>query len=322
MLKEQGNKWSLKPPVRVGLAGCGRLAEFGYLPAFRRVSGAVLVGVADVNLLRCKRIAPEVPAYKSIHDLIQAGGIDALIISTPTRCHLADATAASEAKLPALLEKPPGLNLSEARALLHLSPRPWIGFNRRFDQDLATLRSKVPCEGLLDLRLELFYRRKAWDPLDMKDDALLDLGPHLIDLALWLTGGDATSVRTLALDQAHAQFELTLQRGQATVVCSSNSPYRERVEIRGADGLALGTFSRGGIVAGIIGKVIPKRQNPLVNSLVNQLEALCCSVQGAHSAQPLSPAIDGVKVMSIIEAVRSSANSGGSTRSVFEPPGH
>ena len=87
--------------------------------------------------------------------------------------------------------------------------------------------------------------------------------------------------------------------------------------MRTSDGRALGTFSRGGIVAGIIGKLFPERENPLVNSLVSQLEAFSCAVQGVPSPQPLSSAVDGVKVMSIIEAVRSSAHSGGSRRSVF-----
>jgi len=307
-----------KSPVRIGLVGCGRLAEFGYIPAFRRASGVSLAGVADVNPLRCKQIAPEVPAYKTIQDLILVGRVEAVIVSTPTRCHLADATAAAQARLPTLLEKPPGIDLSEAEALLNLVPRPSIAFNRRFDPDLVRLRNVVPSEGMLNVRLELHYRRKAWNPFDMKDDALLDLGPHLIDLARWLTASDVTSVWTQVLNQEYVEFELELERGQATAICSCNSPYRERVRVRASDGRALGTFRRGGIVAGITGKVIFKRENPLVTSLVSQLEAFRCAVRGLPSAQPLGSAVDGVKVMSVIEALRSSAQSGCSRRSVFE----
>src|SRR5215510_6188294 len=42
---DQTDRTSSKPPVRIGLVGCGRLAEFGYLPAFRRASGVTLAGV-------------------------------------------------------------------------------------------------------------------------------------------------------------------------------------------------------------------------------------------------------------------------------------
>jgi predicted dehydrogenase len=294
------------------------LAEFGYIPAFRRASGVSLAAVADVNPLRCKQVAPEVPAYKTIQDLIWGGRVEAVIVSTPTRFHLADATAAAQAKLPTLLEKPPAIDLSEAEALLDLVPRPSIAFNRRFDQGLARLRSIVPSEGMLNVRLELHYRRKVWNPFDMKDDALLDLGPHLIDLARWLTTSDVTSVQTRVLNPEYAEFELELERGQATVICSCNSPYRERVRVRASDGRALGTFRRGGIVAGIIGKVISKRENPLVTSLVSQVEAFRCAVRGLPSAQPLGSVVDGVKVMSAIEALRSSAQSECSRRPVLK----
>ena len=303
---DQTDRTSSTPPVRIGLVGCGRLAEFGYLPAFRRASGVTLAGVADVNPHRCRQVAPSVPAFKAIDDMIQADGMDAVIISTPTRYHLADATAASRAKLPILLEKPPGIDLSEAEALLDLVPRPWIGFNRRFDPDLMRLRSNVPRDGMLDVRLELHYRRKAWNPFDMRDDALLDLGPHLIDLARWLTLSEVTSVRAHALTQERAEFELELDRGQATVMCSCNSPYRELVQVRTSDGRAAETFRRGGIVAGIIGKLSPRRENPLVTSLVGQLEAFAQAVRGGSNAS-LASAADGLAVMSVIEAVRRSA---------------
>jgi len=305
-----------KPPVRIGLVGCGRLAEFGYIPAFRRASGVALVGVADTNPLRCKQIAPELPAYNTIQELIGAGAVEAVIISTPTRCHLADAAAAAQAKLPVLLEKPPGIDLSEAEALLDLIPRPWIAFNRRFDPDLARLRINLPRDGMLDVRLELHYRRKAWKPFDMQDDALLDLGPHLIDLARWLTNSEVRSARTMSLKEQRAEFELELTRGRAVVACSTNRPYRERIEIADVDGRLCASQRRGGIVSGIMARLRPKGENPLVSSLVGQLEALGCAVRGVGERPRLASPAEGIAVMSAIEAVRLSAAARGAWVSV------
>jgi predicted dehydrogenase len=304
---------SVHPPpcLRLGLVGCGRLAEFGYLPALRRAKAVSLAAVADVNPHRCKEIAPGVPSYRSIQALIEGGGLDAVIISTPTRCHLADARAAAQAKLPVLLEKPPGIDQHEAGALCELMPRPWIAFNRRFDADLIRLKSHAAIARSADIRLELHYRRTAWNPFDMQDDALLDLGPHLIDLARWLTASEVRSVRARALDPARAEFELTLERGQATVVCSCNRPYRERVQVRGCDGRALGTFRRGGIAAGILGKIF-QRENPLVRSLIGQLEAFAQAVRG-DAAGSLASVSDGLAVMSAIAAVRRSLAEAGAS---------
>ncbi|MGE0472905.1 MAG: Gfo/Idh/MocA family protein [Nitrospirales bacterium] len=307
-----------EPPIRIGLVGCGRLAEAGYVRAFHEAAGVSLVGVADINQSRCHDIAPQVPAYDGIQPLIQAENIDALIIATPTRCHLADAQRAARDHLPTLLEKPPGIDLSQAQALLNLTPQPWIAFNRRFDPELIRIKNGLPGEGTLCLRLELHYRRKSWNPFDMSDDALLDLGPHLIDLAQWLTNSHIRSVIGLRLEQDRAEFALELERGNAMIVCSSNSPYREVAQVRLNDGSLAGSFTRGGIVAGIIGKLRPTQKNPLVNSLVGELEAFAQAVRNNTSATSLGTVRDGVVVMSVIEAVRQSVKQGGVRCSVLE----
>lgn len=295
-----------KSDVRIGLIGCGRVAEFGYLPAFRQARGVVLVGIADVNPSRCRALAPGVPAYGNIQSLIQAGGADAIVISVPTRFHLEYARCAAEAGLPSLVEKPPGVNVQEANELQTLRLAPWIAFNRRFEQGMTTLKQNIPNVPGFRLRLELHYRRTTWKPFDMQDDALLDLGPHLIDLARWLSESEVRSARTLSLKEQCAEFELELTRGRAVVSCSTNRPYRERMEITDADGCLCASHRRGGIVSGIMAKLRPKGENPLVSSLVGQLEAFGQAVRGA-SGGSLASAADGLAVMSAIEAVRRSA---------------
>jgi len=152
------------PPARIGLVGCGRLAEMGYVRAFQKAKGVTLVGVADINPSRCHDIAPQVPAYDGIQAMILAGNIEALIIATPTRCHLSDAQRAAQGHLPMLLEKPPGVDVSQAQALLNLNPQPWVAFNRRFDPEIIQLKDGLPSEGELYIRLELHYRRESWNP--------------------------------------------------------------------------------------------------------------------------------------------------------------
>lgn len=295
-----------KTAVRVGLVGCGRVAECGYLPAFRLVQGVALVGIADVNPSRCRTLAPEIPAYENVQSLIRAGGIDALVISVPTRFHLAYARCAAEAGLPSLVEKPPGVDVQEAEALQALKPTPWVAFNRRFEPGLMALKENIPNAQGFRLRLELHYRRTTWKPFDMQDDALLDLGPHLIDLARWLAESEVRSTRTLSLDEQHAEFELELTHGRVAVVCSTNRPYCERMEIIDAAGRLRASYRRGGIVSGIMARLSPKVANPLVNSLISELEAFSQAVRGGSSGS-LASAADGFAVMSAIEAVRRSA---------------
>jgi predicted dehydrogenase len=311
MKAEPPKKLDQNEPVRIGLVGCGRVAEFGYWPAFRQATGVKLTAVADVNRTRCQDIAPGVPAYESTRALIHAGGLDALVISTPTRFHLADARCAAEAGLAALLEKPPGLNLGEARAVYALNPSPWLGFNRRFDPAIGKLKEELPRDDEIQLELELHYRRTSWKPFDMHDDALLDLGPHLIDLARWLTGSEIRGARVLSLRERGVEFEVRLLRGHARISCSSNSPYRERIEAKDSRGHAIGSYRRGGILSGIAGRLSSNRENPLVRPIVGQLEAFGRAVRGISRETALATAADGLAVMSVIDAVRRSAAQGG-----------
>jgi len=304
-------------PIRIGLIGCGRVAEFGYLPAFRQAQGVALVGIADINVSRCCALAPQMPVYGDIHSLIRAGGVDAVIIAAPTRFHLQLARCAAEAGLPSLVEKPPGADVHAANELQDLRPAPWVAFNRRFEPGLMKLKQRIPIGQGLRLQLELHYRRTTWMPFDMHDDALLDLGPHLIDLARWLTDSEVRSARTVSLDEQHARFKLELTRGPADLACSINRPYHEWIEIVDGGGGRRASYGRGGIVGGILARLSPRRENPLVRSLVGQLEAFGLAVRDGSSVSLASTA-DGVAVMSVIEAVRNSASRHGAECPVRE----
>jgi predicted dehydrogenase len=172
------------------------------------------------------------------------------------------------------------------------------------------LKQAIPDAQGFVVHLELQYRRTTWNPFDMHDDALLDLGPHLIDLARWLSESEVRSVRTVSLDEKHAQFELELTHGRAVVTCSTNRPYRERMEITDADGRLCASHRRGGIVRGILARLRPTDDNPLVCSMVRQLEALGQAVRGTGERTRLASAAEGIAVMSVIEAVRRSAAEG------------
>jgi predicted dehydrogenase len=65
-------------------------------------------------------------------------------------------------------------------------------------------------------------------------------------------------------------------------------------------------------VAGIIGKLLPPQENPLVSSLVGQLEAFVQAVRGGATGS-LASVADGLAVMTVISAVRRSVAAAGAT---------
>jgi predicted dehydrogenase len=292
--------------LRIGLVGAGRLGEQGYVPALAAAAGVRLAAVAEPDPIRRRRVAAGVPGFASAHELIAAGGVDAVVLASPAPAHLVDARLAVDAGLPVLVEKPPAPDLAGAEELARLQPAPRVGFNRRFDEGVAALRAAVPRDAEVGVFLEISYRRGGWAAHTVRDDALTDLGPHLVDMARWLTGADVTDVRRAVVRPERAEFDLVLGVARARIRCATDRPHRERIEVRHRGGGLVGRLVRGGLVAALRGRIGPSGPHPLVASLTAQLEAFARTVRG--EAEPtLGTAADGVAVMAALEAARAAA---------------
>jgi predicted dehydrogenase len=296
--------------LRVGLVGAGRLGEEGYVPAISAAAGVRLAAVAEPDSRRRSRVAGAagVPGFGSAGELLAGGGVDALVLATPAAAHLADARLAAAAGLPVLVEKPPAADLAGAVELAGLEPTPWIGFNRRFDAGVEQLRAAVPQGAEVGVILEISYRRGGWGAYTVRDDALTDLGPHLVDMARWLTGADVTEVRRAVVSPERAEFDLVLGAARARIRCVTDRPHHERIEVRTRDGGLVGKVVRGGLLAAVRGRISPRGPHPLVASLTAQLEAFARAVRGEPSPA-LGRAEDGVAVMAVLETVRAAAAS-------------
>lgn len=299
--------------IRIGLVGCGRIAERGYAPAFRRAQGVVLVAVADPASERCHRVAPGLPSFPCAKAMLDAEPVDALVLATPAAAHLVDARAAAEHRVPALIEKPPAVELADARELAALDPPPFMAFNRRFEPGVAALRRVTSEAPRLRLELELRTRPSSWRAYVADDDALANLGSHPVDLVRWLTGSEIERIRA-DVDGNAVSLELELGNGaSAAIELHDNRPYRERVVVR-SDGRRLGSYRAGGPWAAAR-SLVSRDEHPLAASIARQLEAFAASLRGER-VDRLANARDGVAVMAALTVARLSARSGGSWQDV------
>jgi predicted dehydrogenase len=289
------------PPLRIGLIGCGRLAERGYVPALERAAGVELAAVADPVPARCATAAPGVRAFPGAAELLSARAADALVLATPAEAHLADARVAAAAGVPTLIEKPPASTLAETLELARLDPAPHFAFNRRFVPELARLRSALAGPGRVELALEMSTRSRSWRSYVAAEDVLLNLGPHLVDLARWLSGAEITSVSAAVTDaSASLDVELADGGGRARIDCSEG-PYRERLTS------PAGRYATGGPLNALrLMLAGASREHPLVPSLALQLAAFARALRG-ESEPDLARVHDGVAVMATLEAARASA---------------
>jgi myo-inositol 2-dehydrogenase/D-chiro-inositol 1-dehydrogenase len=294
--------------------GCGRVAERCYAPALANLPGVELAAVVDPRRERRDVVAGAMPRAHAVarFDAVPAmlaaePGLDAVIVATPVESHIAVAELAASAGLPALVEKPPAADARGAERLAELTPAPRIGFNRRFDQGLE-LRDEVPSEGDLVMTLAISYRRRSWSPVCEAPDALLDLGGHLVDLALFLADAEPVAVLDARLSADNAAIELETTRGMTRIECESQGRYRELVEIRTADGAAAARSLRGGVARGLVDRA-RRTEHPLARSIALQVAAFASALRG-HSAAPLASADDGAVAMRVLDAARSASEAG------------
>ncbi len=308
-------------PVDIGLVGCGRLAEAGYLPALAEEPGIRLVAVADPDAARREHVAGLAAAatphagppasYPDLRRLLAGSAVDAVVLASPPAAHPADAAEAVAARVPVLVEKPPAPDAAGAAAIARLTPAPWVGFNRRFDSGVQAVAQLVPPGGHVQLDLVIHYRRRSWRPYTVDDDVLTDLAPHAVDLARWLTGGDVIEVVGPAVTPTRAELHLMLTRARARVSLATDRPHRERVEVRDDRGAFVGRHRLGGLPAALRGRLAPSPgPSALVAALAGQLRTFGAAVRG-EPAPALGTAADGLAVMDVIDTIRICAARGG-----------
>jgi len=106
--------------VRVGIIGCGEIAQKRWIPCVKHEEHALLVAVSDIDATLAERTAREasVPHHYSDHGkMLEEASIDAVIVATPTPTHLSVTLDALAAGKHIMLEKPMCLDLGEAEQM-------------------------------------------------------------------------------------------------------------------------------------------------------------------------------------------------------------
>ncbi|MCL2553229.1 MAG: Gfo/Idh/MocA family oxidoreductase, partial [Actinomycetia bacterium] len=191
-------------PLRVGLVGYGLAGSVFHAPLIAATEGLVLDTVVTSNPERQEQARagfPDVRLAATAEELLaRAGELDLIVIASPNKTHVPLATAALEAGLPVVVDKPVAGTAAEARGLATLAEERGLLLsvfqNRRWDNDFLTLRRLMAEGGLGDVwRFESRFERwrpqlkggwrESGDPAEI-GGLLYDLGSHVVDQALVL----------------------------------------------------------------------------------------------------------------------------------------
>jgi predicted dehydrogenase len=160
----------------------------------RRLEAIAASGVADVAAVA----DPAVDGALASLDELLAAGVDGVVIATPSALHADQAVAALERGVPVFCQKPLALDAAGARRVVDAARAAdvllAVDFSYRFTEAARKLRDVIVSGELGEIfAADLVFHNaygpdKAWfaDPALSGGGCAIDLGIHLVDLALWL----------------------------------------------------------------------------------------------------------------------------------------
>jgi predicted dehydrogenase len=210
--------------LRVGVLGCGPIAQAAHFESANKARNVELHAICDVaDDLRERMAATFAPrkSYRDFDAMLADPELDAVIVATADAFHVAAAIKALEAGKHVLCEKPLGVAVEEVEALKRVVERTGlvlqVGHMKRFDPGIQSARAFITDEMGEMLALKAWYcdsthryamtdavqpqiirskaaKRPAVDPkADLERYYMLAHGCHLLDVARFL-GGEIVEV--------------------------------------------------------------------------------------------------------------------------------
>lgn len=202
--------------LRVGICGYGLAGRYFHAPLLK-ASGFEVAGVLTNNEERTSHAQADFPhstVVGSMRELLLLD-LDLLVVASATLAHAEQAIAGLRAGVPVVVDKPMGVSAIETEKIIAVATETGIAlttyFNRLFDSDALTVKKAIS-EGVLGdiFRLDSHFEgfRPVSNPKSWREASngangggnLLDLGPHLVSLALdWFGPAEVSyaSVRSI-----------------------------------------------------------------------------------------------------------------------------
>ena len=234
---------------RLGFLGLGWVGR-------SRLEAIEAAGVADVAAIA----DPALPGSIDTLDELLAEELDGVVIATPSALHAEQAVAALEHGLPVFCQKPLGRTAAEAQRVVEAARSAdrllAVDLSYRFADAFRAAHEVVRSGELGEiLTADLVFHNaygpdKAWfyDPELAGGGCVIDLGVHLVDLAVWMLDLDPDAVHsrlhgepveqlaTAELDHVRLACSWSLHAGREAVIEASLYGSEGGVTVRNVDG--------------------------------------------------------------------------------------
>jgi predicted dehydrogenase len=240
--------------IRLGFLGLGWIgrSRLEAIMADSSAGAGAIVAIADPDpeaAAAARELCPGAALVGGLGQLLEQQ-LDGLVIATPSAQHAQQARTALQAGIAVFCQKPLGRSAAETEGVVTAAREAdrllGVDFSYRDTRAMAAVRELVQGGELGEVYCaELVFHNaygpdKAWfhQPALAGGGCVMDLGIHLVDLALWMFGtsqvrGVSSRLyakgRLLGSDpdviEDHAIAQLDLENGQAVrITCSWNLP--------------------------------------------------------------------------------------------------
>lgn len=199
MSTQQARTFEDRP--RVGFLGVGWIGR-NRLDAISRAGAVEVAAVADPSpeaAAAAAEIAPGAEVAASFDDLLDAG-LDGLVIATPSAMHAEQAIRALDRRIAVFCQKPLGRTATEARCVVDAARAAdrllGVDLSYRHVAGAEAIREQIASGALGRVFSANLVFHNAYGPdkpwfynrAQSGGGCVIDLGVHLVDLALWMLG--------------------------------------------------------------------------------------------------------------------------------------
>ena len=158
--------------LKVGIVGCGGIANGKHMPALSKLDNVEMVAFCDLIIERAEKAAkeygtPDAKVFTDYRDLVAIEEIDVVHVLTTNDAHSFITVDALEAGKHVMCEKPMAINSAEAKKMVDAAERTGkkltIGYQSRFRADSQHLKKLVDDGELGDVYFAraMAIRRRA-----------------------------------------------------------------------------------------------------------------------------------------------------------------
>ena len=219
------------PVFRVGIIGCGKIAQTRHIPEYLDNPYSEIAGYYDFNMKRAQELAEKYSGkvYESVEEMLSDDSVDAVSVCTSNDTHAEITIAALEAGKHVLCEKPMATTLEDCEKMYDAAVKNnrylMIGMNQRLAKAhrkakeliengeigrIVTFKTTFGHSGPETWSIDPGMNSWFFDKKRAAMGAMADLGVHKTDLIQYLTGQYVTEVsaKVITLDKRYSTGEL------------------------------------------------------------------------------------------------------------------